>query len=83
MSETARYAAVHKLHHTWTAPISIVAIYCHPFEHLAPSSQSWELLLMAYEPPLSPTKNLPYRDDSLLFFFFWGGGVLKSWELGN
>ncbi|CAE7633913.1 unnamed protein product, partial [Symbiodinium microadriaticum] len=28
------YAAVHKLHHTWTAPISIVAIYCHPFEHL-------------------------------------------------
>ena len=29
------YAAVHKIHHTWTAPISLVAIYCHPFEHLA------------------------------------------------
>jgi len=28
------YAAVHKIHHTWTAPISLVAIYCHPFEHL-------------------------------------------------
>merc|ERR1711939_189630 len=28
----AMYAAVHKLHHTWTAPISYVAIYCHPLE---------------------------------------------------
>lgn len=30
----AMYAAVHKLHHTWTAPVSYVAIYCHPFEHV-------------------------------------------------
>jgi methylsterol monooxygenase len=29
------YAKVHKLHHTWTAPVSFVAIYCHPFEHIA------------------------------------------------
>ena len=28
------YAKVHKIHHTWTSPISLVAIYCHPFEHL-------------------------------------------------
>jgi len=28
------YAAVHKLHHTWTVPVSFVAIYCHPFEHI-------------------------------------------------
>eukprot|EP00930_Biecheleria_cincta_P057440 TRINITY_DN43370_c0_g1_i1.p1 TRINITY_DN43370_c0_g1~~TRINITY_DN43370_c0_g1_i1.p1 ORF type:complete len:292 (+),score=31.39 TRINITY_DN43370_c0_g1_i1:73-948(+) len=28
------YARVHKLHHTWTAPISLVAIYAHPFEHV-------------------------------------------------
>merc|ERR1719162_1456137 len=28
------YAKVHKLHHTWTAPISYVAIYCHPLEHI-------------------------------------------------
>lgn len=28
------YAAIHKLHHTWTAPVSLVAIYCHPFEHI-------------------------------------------------
>lgn len=28
------YAAIHKLHHTWTAPVSYVAIYCHPLEHL-------------------------------------------------
>eukprot|EP00411_Alexandrium_monilatum_P037043 CAMPEP_0175398178 /NCGR_PEP_ID=MMETSP0095-20121207/35360_1 /TAXON_ID=311494 /ORGANISM="Alexandrium monilatum, Strain CCMP3105" /LENGTH=266 /DNA_ID=CAMNT_0016696891 /DNA_START=15 /DNA_END=814 /DNA_ORIENTATION=- len=35
MHENKRmYAAVHKLHHTWTAPISYVAIYCHPLEHV-------------------------------------------------
>lgn len=35
MHENKRmYAAFHKLHHTWTAPVSFVAIYCHPFEHL-------------------------------------------------
>jgi len=28
------YAAVHKLHHTWTAPVSFVAIYSHPLEHV-------------------------------------------------
>jgi len=28
------YAAIHKLHHTWTAPVSWVAIYCHPVEHI-------------------------------------------------
>jgi methylsterol monooxygenase len=28
------YAAIHKLHHTWTSPVSVVAIYCHPVEHL-------------------------------------------------
>ena len=28
------YASVHKIHHTWTSPVSFVAIYCHPFEHL-------------------------------------------------
>jgi methylsterol monooxygenase len=29
------YAAIHKLHHTWTAPVSYVAIYCNPIEHLS------------------------------------------------
>lgn len=28
------YALVHKLHHTWTAPISYVAIYANPVEHV-------------------------------------------------
>merc|ERR1740121_924329 len=28
------YAAIHKLHHTWTSPVSLVAIYCHPLEHI-------------------------------------------------
>lgn len=28
------YQAVHKLHHTWTAPVSYVAMYCHPLEQV-------------------------------------------------
>jgi len=28
------YQAVHKLHHTWTAPVSYVAMYCHPLEQI-------------------------------------------------
>jgi sterol desaturase/sphingolipid hydroxylase (fatty acid hydroxylase superfamily) len=28
------YKMVHKIHHKWTAPISYVAIYAHPLEHL-------------------------------------------------
>lgn len=27
------YKKVHKRHHEWTAPISLVSVYCHPFEH--------------------------------------------------
>jgi len=30
----AAYAKIHKIHHTWTAPVSLVAIYCHPVEHI-------------------------------------------------
>jgi len=32
------YQAVHKVHHTWTAPISLAAIYCHPLEHILGNS---------------------------------------------
>ena len=28
------YGAIHKIHHEWTSPIGVVAIYCHPIEHI-------------------------------------------------
>ena len=29
-----QYAAVHKIHHRFTAPISVAAVYAHPLEHV-------------------------------------------------
>jgi methylsterol monooxygenase len=28
------YALIHKLHHTWTAPVAAVTTYAHPLEHI-------------------------------------------------
>lgn len=28
------YKRFHKIHHEWTASVSIVSLYCHPFEYL-------------------------------------------------
>ncbi|CAJ0566066.1 unnamed protein product, partial [Mesorhabditis spiculigera] len=27
------YKRIHKIHHRWTAPVSITSVYCHPLEH--------------------------------------------------
>ncbi|XP_003386944.1 PREDICTED: fatty acid hydroxylase domain-containing protein 2-like [Amphimedon queenslandica] len=27
------YSRIHKIHHEWTAPISLASVYCHPIEH--------------------------------------------------
>ena len=32
------YKRVHKVHHEWTAPISLAVVYVHPFEHIV----SWK-----------------------------------------
>ncbi|KAJ7357718.1 hypothetical protein OS493_023854 [Desmophyllum pertusum] len=37
------YRYIHKIHHEWTAPIGIVAIYAHPLEHLL--SNMWPVIL--------------------------------------
>ncbi|CAE8638422.1 unnamed protein product, partial [Polarella glacialis] len=37
-SNKRMYQAVHKIHHTWTAPISFSAIYCHPIEQILGNS---------------------------------------------
>jgi len=28
------YGPIHKMHHEWTAPIGVAALYCHPLEHV-------------------------------------------------
>lgn len=35
MHENKRlYASIHKIHHTWTAPVALVSTYAHPVEHI-------------------------------------------------
>ncbi|XP_070552720.1 fatty acid hydroxylase domain-containing protein 2-like isoform X2 [Ptychodera flava] len=34
MHHPSLYKHIHKVHHEWTAPISIISLYCHPVEHI-------------------------------------------------